>query len=99
MADIAVEQSPKEKAYKAIYRNEEQSLKITVRDYLDGKPIYVEQSEGLVEEYEVSGITYYLFKNNKQTYAVWIVDSFECRITGELTIDELKTMINSIEKG
>ena len=99
LADISFGQSPLRKTYTAIYKNGEQSLRITVQDYLDGDPNYVEQSDGLIEEYKVSGVTYYLFKNNKKTYVVWIVDSFECRITGELTIDELKTMIHSIEKG
>lgn len=99
LVDIRVERTPIKKAYLAIYMNGEQSLRVTVQDYSDKAPVYVEQSEGLVEEYEVSGITYYLFENNERTQAVWIVNSYECRITGELTIDDLKKMINSIEKG
>ena len=78
---------------------EEQYLIITVREYLDDKPLYVEQSEDLVEEYEVDGVTYYLLENNKQLQAVWIVDSFECSITGSVTIEEVKMMIDSITKG
>jgi hypothetical protein len=99
LVDITVEQTPNKKRYAAIYKNREQTLRITVQDYLDEIPVYVEQSDGLVEEYEVSGITYYLFENNKQVHAVWIVDSYECCIAGKVTIDELKLMINSIEKG
>ena len=91
--------SPLKIAYNAIYTNGEQDLRITVQDYLNEIPVYVEQSEGLVEKYEVAGVTYYLFKNNERTQAVWVVDSYECRITGELTIEELKLMIDSIEKG
>ena len=96
---IAVERNPVAKKYTAIYTNEKQDLRITVRDHLDEIPVYVEQSDGLVEEYVVSGITYYLFKNNERTQAVWIVDSYECHILGDLTIEELKLMIDSIEKG
>ena len=99
LADINVERKPLQIAYRAKYAKGEQDLIITVQDYLDGIPVYVEQSEGLVEEYEASGITYYLFKNNERTQAVWIVDSFECSILGDLTIEELKLMIDSIEKG
>lgn len=99
MTAITVDRSPLQTVYKAKYTNGEQVLRITVQDYLDRVPVYVEQSEGLVEEYEASGITYYLFENNERTQAVWIVDSYECRITGELTIEELKLMIDSIEKG
>ena len=99
LIDINVEYKPLQTAYKAIYTNGEKEFRITVQDYLDEIPVYVEQSEGLVEEYEVAGVTYYLFENNKQVHAVWIVDSYECYIAGEVTIDELKMMIDSIEKG
>lgn len=99
MTAITIDRSPLQTAYKAKYSNGEHILRITVQDYLDKIPVHIEQSEGLVEEYEVAGVTYYLLENNKRTQAVWIVDSYECRITGELTIEELKLMIDSIEKG
>lgn len=99
LADIKVERSPNKKVYRAIYTNGEKTLRITVQNYLNKIPMYVEQSDGLVEEYVVSGITYYLFQNNEQVHAVWIVDSFECYIAGPVTIDELKMMIDSIAKG
>lgn len=99
IVEITAERSPAKKIYAAIYNYGGRELRITVQDYLDRVPAYVEQSDGLVEEYEASGITYYLFKNNDRMQAVWIVDSYECRITGELTIEELKLMIDSTEKG
>ena len=97
--DITVEHTPGKNIYSAIYLKGKQELRITVQDYLDDDPIFVEQSDGLVEEYEVAGITYYLFENNKCIQAEWLVDSYECCISGRITIDELKTMISSIAKG
>ena len=99
LVDINVEHKPLQIAYRAKYAKGEQDLIITVQDYLDGIPVYVEQSEGLVEEYEVLGITYYLFENYDKVKAVWIVGSYECYISGNVTIDELKQMIDSIVKG
>ncbi len=99
LVDITVEQSPLQKKYRATYKNGEQTLKITVQDYLNEDPIYVEQSEDLVEEYMVSGITYYIFANNDQVRATWLNGSYECDISGEVTIDELKKMIDSIQRG
>ena len=97
--EISVERSPTTKKYVAIYANGERNLSITVRDYLDGIPVYVEQSDGLVEEYEVAGVTYYLFSDINVVKAVWINGSYECDIIGNVTIEELKQMIDSIEKG
>ena len=99
LVDITVKRNPIQKIYRAKYMKEEQYLIITVQDNLDGVPNYEEQSEGVVEEYEVAGITYYLFENYETVRAVWLYDSYECDISGEVTIDEIKKMIDSIQKG
>ena len=99
LIDLAVEQTPSQRVYRAKYINGEMVLRITVQDYLDKYPVYVEQSDGLVEEYVVSGVTYYLFSDINVVKAVWINGSYECDIMGNVTIEELKMMIDSIEKG
>ena len=99
LVDITVDQSPMQNKYLAKYANGEQSFIITVKDYLGRGPSYVEQHEGLIEEYEVAGITYYLFSDIDMAKAVWISGSYECYVFGNVTIEELKMMINSIVKG
>ena len=99
LLEVNVEQTPLKKMYRAQYTYGEKDLAIVVWEYLSGDPVYVEQSDGLVEEYKVADITYYLFENNKQVQAVWIVDSYECYISGDVTIDELRIMVSSIKKG
>lgn len=99
LEDVTVDQTPLQIVYNALYVNGEKKIKITVRRHLDSDPQYIEQSEDLVETYEVSGITYYIFSNNQRTQAVWITGSFECYIFGDTTIEEMKLMIDSIGKG
>lgn len=99
LADITVKQTPQKKTYKAKYKNGEQSFVITVQDHLKTSPVYVEQNEGLTEEYEASGIIYHIFTDVDLTKAKWIYDSYECSISGNITIEDLKMMIDSIEKG
>ena len=99
LADIKIEQTPQKKTYTAIYAKGKQIIHISIRDCLRIAPVYAEQGEGLVEEYTAAGITYYLFDNNGQVKAAWIVDSYECYISGHVTIEDLKMMINSIERG
>ena len=99
MESVDVERSPMKRIYTAKYTYGEKILKITVRDYLDQSPAYMEQNEGLIEEYKVSEITYYLFSNLEHNRAVWLYESYECDISGDIPIEELKEMINSIQKG
>lgn len=96
---IVVDEKPLQSVFIAFYRNSEKDLKITVRSYLDGDPEKVEVNETLLEIYELSGMEYYIFRNDTQLRAVWVNDSCECYISGELTVDTLKAMINSIGKG
>ena len=99
LAEVDVQKTPKKNTYKAKYISDENKLTITIQDHLDGDPVFVEQSDGLVEEYEVSGVTYYLFADVDLYKAKWINGSYECSISGNITIEELKMMIDSIEKG
>ena len=99
LADITLERSPMKKIYTAIYKQQGKKIVITVRDYLEGDPVYVEQSEEVSEEYKSSGIIYYIFSDVDLIKTKWIRDSYECSISGDVTIEELKMMINSIKKG
>ena len=99
LSEIVVDENPMQRIYFAQYENGEKDLIITVRSYLEGNPEKVEVNEELVEVYKVAGSEYYIFFNNRQLRAVWIKDSYECYISGELTLEEIKTMINSIGKG
>ena len=99
LAEIDAQTTPKKNIYTARYTHEEKIIVIAMRDYLGGTPAYVEQSEGLAEEYEACGITFYLLSNEGQNRAVWLYESYECTISGDVTIEELKEMIESIQKG
>ncbi len=99
LTDITTESTPKRNIYRAKYQKDDMCLTITVQDYLNSAPQHIEQSEDFVEVYELGVYKYYLFSNNKQTQCVWIQNSYECQIMGSLTLEEMKTMIDSIEKG
>jgi hypothetical protein len=99
LTEVTVEQSPLKNTYKAIYTNAGKDIVITVQDHLGKSPVYVEQNEGLVEEYKADGVTYYLFTDVDLIKVKWVTDSYECSISSNITIEELKMMIDSIEKG
>lgn len=91
--------SPVRETYLAMYSNDGCPLIICVQSFLSTDPEKVEINDNLIEIYEFSDIEYYIFTNDNQIRAVWIKDSYECYISGELTIEEIKMMIDSIGKG
>ena len=97
--DIRTFDTPKQRQFSAKYQRGDYIIKVWIADYLDAYPSQIEQSGAVVEVYESNGIKYYLVENEDQLRAAWVVDSFECYISGPLSIDELKQMIDSIGKG
>ena len=82
----------------AVYSCGEKKFTISVRSYIEGDPEKIEVNGNAVELYRVSMVDYYIFPNNERKMAVWLVDRYECSISGNLTVDEMKQMIDSIGK-
>lgn len=99
LTDLRFEASPVQETFLAVYHCGDEVLKISVQSYLSQHPEQIEMSENYSETYVHSGIEYYLFSNNNQHQAAWMVESYECYISGDVSADEMKIMINSIVKG
>lgn len=99
LQDVTIDENPMQRVYIAMYKNGDKSFMITVRSFLESDLETVEINDEPLEIYEVSGLKYYILENLEQTRAIWVKDSFECYISGELTITEIKMMIDSIGKG
>ena len=99
LIDISVDESPQKRVYTAIYTKGDSVLNVTVRSFLTSDPTKIEINNDLVELYESAGTDYYIFYNDQILSAIWFRDSYECFISGDLTLKEIKTMIDSIGKG
>lgn len=99
LSDILIDENPRQKTYIGVYAKEETSIKISVQSFLLGRPERIEKSTDYQETYCQNGIDFYLFTNHNVTRAMWIIDTYECSISGELSIAEIKAMIDSIWKG
>lgn len=99
LGELITDESPVQFTLLAIYNCGEDKIKIQITQYINSDPVQIEQSDSLVEAYESGGNIYYIFSDYNQLRAVWIKGNYECYISGELTIEETKTMIDSIEKG
>ena len=95
---VKVNASPAQEVFLGIYLKDDQMLKVQIKQYLDSDPEQIEQSGTLLEEYESGGIIYYFFEDDPMLQAVWTNENFECYISGELTIDEMKQIVDSIKE-
>lgn len=99
LIEIKVIDNPMRRKYIALYMNETKLLTISVQLYLDNHSENIEQSDGYIGTIEHNGIPFYLFQNNSMLQIAWINDLYECYISGELTMEQMTQMINSIEEG
>lgn len=99
LMDVKIDRNPVQESYLAIYRNSDSCIKISVHVYLSTHPEQIEMSDTNPCIYSFSGIDYYIVENNAQNRAAWVVDSYECYISGDIEADEIILMIQSIGKG
>ena len=97
--DVQTEDTPLQRRIFAKYQSGDNEFRIRIVDYLSNAPTQLEQSDMLLEVYSYAGIDYYIFDNEGQLQVVWVNGSFECYISGTLTLSEIKELINSLEKG
>lgn len=73
------------------------SIRITVHDTPpEVYTITYQKNAEIEEEYLAGGITHYIMGNNKTLSAMWVNGCVEGHIQGELTVEELQKMIDSI---
>ena len=58
--------------------------------------LYEKDDIAVAEEYVVNSIVHQIVRNEETNTAVWAYDTAECSIHGDLSIDELKKMVDSI---
>lgn len=96
LSELVVADTPRELSVYANFSNENKKIKVSIRKLIGSKPEEIEKSEGYILAYDANGITYYVFENNSNLQATWVVGEFEGLIIGNVTIEEMKAIIDSI---
>ena len=97
--DVRTFDTPKQRQFSAKYQNGDNIVKVWIENYLDSTPVQIEQNGTVVEEYVSNGVKYYIFSDVESLQAAWVRDNYACYISGPLSLEEIKQMIDSIEKG
>lgn len=82
--------------YNAFYKKGSMIISMHITQRENETTRQFEKDESFVEEYETGGIVHFIFKNNDRLLAAWYTGTLECSLQVELSVDELKTMIDSI---
>ena len=94
--DITVKASPKMRSIYAVYENNNVELIIFIRQTIGVPAHQVEKNDDLLKIYTSDGVDYYIFSNTNTLQIAWSIGEFECQITGNITVEEAKEMIDSI---
>ena len=95
--DLQIMISPRVRNIYATYEKDGSDLIIKIRQTIGVQAEQVEKNDDLLEVYVVDGVEYYIFSNTETLNAAWSIGEFECIITGKITLEEMKKMIDSIK--
>ena len=95
--DLKITISPRVRYVGAIYEKNGTDLIIKIRQTIGVQAPQVEKNDDFIELYVVDGVEYYIFSNTETLQTAWSAGEFECIITGKITLEEMKKMIDSIK--
>ncbi|MDR2357530.1 MAG: DUF4367 domain-containing protein [Oscillospiraceae bacterium] len=83
----------------AIYKNGERSIILTIIAFSQIPSEHsrkIEKDNSNIEIYRHNGIDHYIFANMEQSVATWIDGMSDCDIQGDISVDEMKKIIDSM---
>ena len=95
--DLKIKNSPRVLNINAIYEKDGSELVIKICQTIGVQAPQTEKNDDFLELYVVDGVEYYIFSNTETLNAAWSIGEFECIITGKITLEEMKKMIDSIK--
>lgn len=98
LTEIRKEITPVREMFYARYDKEDKTLSIRIHNHISEDHQKFEINEELIEVHVHQNVEFFLFNNKGQICALWAKDTYECLITADLSVDELKLMIDSIGK-
>ena len=95
--DIKVIKTPRVRNISAVYEKNGSDLIIKICQTIGVQAPQTEKNDDFLELYVVDGVEYYIFSNTETLQAAWSMGEFECIIGGNITLEEMKRMIDSIK--
>lgn len=99
LSSIKVTPTPKSIKIQAAYEGRDKFLAVTVWQYESAEEAsggVFEKDRQDVEIYEQNSVAHYIMSNNGQMTSAWTTNNLKCSISGDLSKNEIKRMIDSI---
>ena len=84
------------KEIKAYYANEDLTISMSFNLFEKAQDYQYEKDESPVQEYSVNGVKHYIFTNNERAVAAWTINSLQCSVRGDISVEELELIIDSM---
>jgi len=94
--DLSIMPTPKKTVIHALYYSNSGELTIQLILSTDLPSHSYEKDENNIELYRRNGVDHYIMTNSGRVNALWSIGNNECLVTGDISVDEVKHMINSI---
>lgn len=82
--------------YATFYNSDNSPIFFSIVKRLSSETRIYEKSEDYIETYSFGGIAHTIYSNNGFLNTVWSNENYECSLTAKITLEEMKSMINSI---
>ena len=99
LIEIVKDATPAQEVYTAYYVDGNDEIYVQVRTHLVADMQNNEIENDPIEIYPHEGMEFYIFQNVDQLFVTWKAEPYECIISGDVSIDEVKTMVDSIRRG
>ena len=81
----------------SVYISNDRLLTFSIKEVGDMPQTgWIEVDEGEPSEYVIHDTTHYLFSNHDIVIATWYVDNYLIRFTGNVSLEEMEQIIDSI---
>ena len=95
--EVTEYQDSGDREFFAFYVKEDTVMAVSLIQHSRNYTFKYEKSDHIVEKYISNEVTYYLMENAQQTTAAWHANDIEGSIYGNISIEDLKMMIDTIK--
>lgn len=96
-SEMIVKEDKEHMRYWTTYKNGGESLNVCIASFDDDVYHRLSVNGDPLEVYCYNDVIYYIFENDGWCVVVWFSDGYECNVSGDLTVEEARQIIRSME--